>query len=107
MTTETTTQAIEHAALSTAEQMLPVLLAGIASGMQAGTPQAAVIAMIAEVVPPLIQSFGATSSQIQSLMTALAINIEANQQVINAAAAARGIPVVAPVAQDVTAAPVA
>ena len=83
----------ETAVLNTAEAMLPALLAAISSGMAASTPEAAVIAMVAEVLPPLIQSFGATSSQVQQLMSALAVQIKANQNVIDQAAEARGIPV--------------
>jgi hypothetical protein len=90
MTTETI---IEQAALTTAEQMLPVLLQAVAAGAIATTPEGAVIAMVAEIVPPLIQSFGATSGQIQQLMSALVANINAAQKGIDQAAAARGIPV--------------
>lgn len=83
----------ETAVLNTAEAMLPALLAAITSGMAATTPEAAVIAMVAEVLPPLIQSLGANSAQIQQLMSALAVQIKANQNVIDQAAEARGIPV--------------
>ncbi|MHB1266435.1 MAG: hypothetical protein ACYCY2_02390 [Acidithiobacillus ferriphilus] len=88
-----TVSAIEQTALTTAEQLLPVLLQAVAAGSTATTPMGVLIAMVAEIVPPLIQSFGATSSQIQQLMTALVVQINAGQQVIDQAAAARGIPV--------------
>ena len=88
-----TVTTIEQTALSTAEQLLPVLLQAITSGAAATTPMGVLIAMVAEIVPPLIQSFGATSSQIQQLMTALVTQINAGQQVIDQSAAARGIPV--------------
>ena len=84
---------IEQTALTTAEQLLPVLLQAITAGAAATTPMGVLIAMVAEIVPPLIQSFGANSSQIQQLMSALVVQINAGQQVIDQAAAARGIPV--------------
>ena len=84
---------IEQTALTTAEQLLPVLLQAITAGAAATTPMGVVIAMVAEIVPPLIQSFGANSSQIQQLMSALVVQINAGQHVIDQAAAARGIPV--------------
>lgn len=88
-----TVQAIEQAALTTAEQLLPVLIQGITAGAAATTPAGVLIAMVAEIVPPLIQSFGANSSQINELMSALVVQINAGQKVIDQAAAARGIPV--------------
>lgn len=83
----------EQAALSVAEQMLPVLLQAIAAGAATTTPEAAIIAMVAEIVPPLINSFGANSAQIQQLMQALVKEINAGQAVIDKDAAARGIAV--------------
>ncbi len=85
--------AIEQAGLTTAEQLLPVLISALEAGATAGAPGAALIAMAAEVIPPLIQSFGATSSQIGQLMSVLVVQINAGQQVIDHAAASRGIPV--------------
>ena len=90
MTSTATT--IEQAALTTAEQLLPVLVAALQAGATAGAPGPALIAMAAEVIPPLIQSFGANSSQINELMSALVVQINAGQKVIDQAAAARGIP---------------
>ena len=84
---------IEQVALTTAEQLLPALLSALTAGAAAGAPGPALIAMAAEVIPPLIQSFGATSSQIGQLMSVLVVQINAGQQVIDQAAAARGIPV--------------
>ena len=89
--TETVTQAIAQSAMTTAEQLLPVLLAGLSAGATAATPQAALIAMVAEIIPPLIQSFGANSGQIAQLLTSLAGQIKVGQAAIDAAAAARGI----------------
>lgn len=91
MTDPTQVQAIEQTALTTAEQLLPVLLAAISSGAAATTPQAAVIAMIAQVIPPLLQSFSANSTQIEQLMTALVTQINANQAIFDATAKARGL----------------
>ncbi len=93
MTNPTQVQTIEQTALTTAEQLLPVLLAAIASGAQAATPQAAVIAMVAQVIPPLLQSFSANSSQIEQLMTALVTQINANQSAFDATAQTRGLDV--------------
>ena len=89
--TETVAQAVASTALTTAEQLLPVVLAGISSGATAATPQGAIIAMVAEILPPLIQSFGANSGQIAQLLTALSAQIKTGQAAIDAAAAARGI----------------
>ncbi len=84
-------QAIEQTTLTTAEQLLPVLLAAISSGAAATTPQGAVIAMVAQVIPPLLQSFSANSSQVEQLMTALVTQINANQATFDATAKARGL----------------
>ena len=89
----TSTETVGQAVLTTAEQLLPVLLQALTAGAATSTPMAAVIAMAAQIIPPLIQSFGATSSQIEQLMTVLVTQIQAGQQVIDQAAAARGIPV--------------
>jgi hypothetical protein len=104
MTTDTVTETLTSAAsgatssvgqtiLITAETLLPVLVQALLAGSAATTPAGTLIALVAEVLPPLIQSFGATSSQIQELMTALVTSINKNQALIDAAAAARGIPV--------------
>lgn len=90
-TTESIGQAVAQSAVTTAEQLLPVLLAGLSAGSAAATPQGAMIAMVAEILPPLIQSFGANSGQIAQLLTALSAQIKVGQAAIDAAAAARGI----------------
>ncbi len=88
-----TTGTAEQAVLATAEQLLPVLISALTAGANAGAPGVALIAMAAEVIPPLIQSFGANSSQIRQLMSVLVVQVNAGQQVIDQAAEARGIPV--------------
>ncbi len=102
-------QAVAQTALSTAEAMMPMLLAAISAGQAAAAPQATLIAMAAQVIPPLIQSFGATSAQVQQLMNALVPEIKADQMQYDAIAKARGLvgeaPAGAPVAEPVPAAP--
>lgn len=90
---QSTVSVVASAALTTAEQLLPVIIAALEAGAGAGAPQAVLIAQVAAVIPPLIQSFGANSDQIQSLMGALVTQIQASQKTIDAAAASRGIPV--------------
>ena len=107
-TQENLGQAVAQTALSTAEAMMPMLLAAISAGQTAAAPQAALIAMAAQVIPPLIQSFGATSAQVQQLMNALVPEIKADQMQYDAIAKARGlvgeVPT-APAAEPVPAAP--
>lgn len=91
MTTESTANIVGETALTTAEQLLPVLIEAIAAGQKTATPQETIIAMAAAVIPPLVSSFGASSKQIAQLLTALVPQIEAGQAAIDAAAAARGI----------------
>lgn len=90
-TPESVGQVVAQTALATAESMMPMLLAAISAGTTAGAPQAALIAMAAQVIPPLIQSFGANSSQIQQLMNALIPEIKADQQTYDAIAKERGL----------------
>ena len=91
MTDPNQTQNVEQVALTTAEQLLPVLIQAISAGAQASTPQLAVIAMVAQVIPPLLQSFSANSAQIQQLMTALVTEITASQAGFDAIAKQRGL----------------
>lgn len=91
-----TTSSLEATALSVAEQLTPILVAGLNAAAAAGAPQAALLAMAAEVIPPMIQSFGATSGQIAQIMAPLIQNIKVGQAGIDQAAQARGIPVETP-----------
>lgn len=77
--------------LTTAEQLMPVLLAAISAGVKTTTPYGAVIAMIAEVMPPLIASFGANSSQISALQNALISEVLASQSAYDDIAKQRGL----------------
>ncbi len=87
----TTLQTVGQTALATAETLMPVLLAAISAGKLAGAPQDALIAMAAQVIPALITSFGANSSQIGQLMAAIVTEVKADQAIYDAIAAQRGL----------------
>lgn len=89
--TETIAQAVESSALTTAQQLMPILLAGLSAGASAATPQGAMIAMAAEIIPELVKSFGANSGEIKQMLSTLAGQITISQSAIDAAATARGI----------------
>lgn len=87
---------IANTALSTAQALLPVVLAGIAAGQAASSPQAATIAALAPVIVSLIQSGAAGTPELTQYMTALAGSIQTETTQIEAAAAARGVTVTQP-----------
>ena len=96
-TTDTVTLA-EQTAVATAQQLLPVILAGVSAGASAASPAAATIAALAPVIVQLIQMRGAGASELAQIMSAMTSGVSTAQAQIDAAAAARGV-------SDPTAAP--
>ncbi len=89
--------AVGNAALTTAEQLLPLVIDAISAGSAATNVQDSMIAMVATMLPTLIQSFGMQSSQLQRLLSVTYAKIQENQAAMDAVAAARGIVVPTPV----------
>lgn len=81
----------EQTAIATAQQLLPVILAGVTAGAAAASPGAATIAALAPVIVQLIQMRGAGASELASIMSAMTAGVQAAQGQIDAAAAARGV----------------
>ena len=89
--TPSTATLVEQTALATAQQLLPVILAGVAAGTAASSPQVATIAALAPILVQLIQAGGAGASELTQIITAMTANIRTTQAEIDAAAAARGV----------------
>lgn len=83
----------EQTAVQTLQTMLPVILAGVAAGQAATSPQAATIAALAPVIISLIQSGTMGAPELTQYMTALSSSIQANTAAIDAEATARGVTV--------------
>ncbi len=81
----------EQTAIATAQQLLPVILAGVSAGASAASPAAATIAALAPVIVQLIQMRGAGASELASIMSAMTSGVQTAQGQIDAAAAARGV----------------
>jgi len=89
-TTDQSTLA-EQTAIATAQQLLPVILAGVSAGAAASNPAAATIAALAPVIVQLIQMRGAGASELAQIMQAMTAGVSGAQAQIDAAAAARGV----------------
>jgi len=81
----------EQTAIATAQQLLPVILAGVSAGASASSPAAATIAALAPVIVQLIQMRGAGASELAQIMAAMTSGVQTAQAQIDAAAAARGV----------------
>ncbi|MGC8703642.1 MAG: hypothetical protein ACP5RV_12045 [Thiomonas sp.] len=81
----------EQTAIATAQQLLPVILAGVSAGASASSPAAATIAALAPVIVQLIQMRGAGAAELAQIMQAMTSGVQAAQGQIDAAAAARGV----------------
>lgn len=88
---ESTLSLAEQTAIATAQQLLPVILAGVSAGASAASPAAATIAALAPVIVQLIQMRGAGASELASIMAAMTSGVQTAQGQIDAAAAARGV----------------
>ena len=91
--TPSTATLVEQTALTTIQQLLPVILAGVAAGTAASSPQAATIAALAPILVQLIQAGGAGAGELTQIITAMTTGIQTTQAQIDAAAAARGVTV--------------
>ena len=88
---ESTATLAEQTAVATAQQLLPVILAGMSAGASAVSPIAATAAALAPVILQLINMGGAGSNELAQLMTAMMSGVQSNQAQIDAAAAAKGV----------------
>ena len=86
-----TVSLVEQTAIATAQQLIPVILAGMSAGASAVNPAAATAAALAPVIVQLIQMRGAGASELAQILSAMMAGVQANQAQIDAAAAARGI----------------
>lgn len=86
-----TVSLVEQTAIATAQQLIPVILAGMSAGASAANPAAATAAALAPVIVQLIQMRGAGASELAQILSAMMAGVQANQAQIDAAAAARGI----------------
>ncbi len=82
---------IEQTALTTAQQLLPVILAGVAAGASAASPQAATVAALAPILVQLIQTGGAGASELGQIISAMMTGIQTSSAQLDAIAAARGV----------------
>ncbi len=82
---------VEQTAIATAQQLIPVILAGMTAGASAANPAAATAAALAPVIVQLIQMRGAGSNELAQILSAMIAGVQTNQAQIDAAAAAKGI----------------
>ena len=88
---QSTLSLAEQTAVATAQQLIPVILAGMSAGAAAANPAAATAEALAPVIVQLIQMRGAGSPEIAQLLTAMMTGVKANQAQIDAAAAVAGV----------------
>lgn len=81
----------EQTAIATAQQLMPVILAGMSAGASAASPAAATAAALAPVIVQLIQMRGAGASELSQILESMMTGVQANQAQIDAAAAAKGV----------------
>ena len=86
-----TVSLVEQTAIATAQQLIPVILAGMSAGASAANPAAATAAALAPVIVQLIQMRGAGASELAQILSAMMAGVQANQAQIDAAAAAQGV----------------
>ena len=82
---------VEQTAIATAQQLLPVILAGVSAGASASNPAAATIAALAPVIVQLIQMRGAGAAELAQIMQSMTAGVSGAQAQIDAAAAARNV----------------
>lgn len=83
--------AVEKTALTTAEQLLPVILDGVQAGVGASNPYTATIAAIAPIIVELIKMRQAGASELAQVMAAMTSSVASTQAQIEDAAKARGV----------------
>lgn len=88
---QSTATLVEQTAIATAQQLIPVILAGMSAGASAANPAAATAAAVAPVIVQLIQMRGAGASELAQILSAMMGGVQANQAQIDAAAAAKGV----------------
>ena len=86
-----TVSLVEQTAIATAQQLIPVILAGMSAGASAANPAAATAAALAPVIVQLIQMRGAGASELAQILSAMMAGVQANQAQIDADAAAQGV----------------
>ena len=90
MNQETLT-AVEQTALTTAEQLLPVILAGVQAGVGASNPWVATAEAIAPIIVKLIQMQQAGAPELAQIMAAITSGVASAQAQIESAAKDRGV----------------
>lgn len=88
---QSTLSLAEQTAIATAQQLMPVILAGLSAGTASASPAAATIAALAPVIVQLIQMRGAGASELATILTAMTTGVQTSQAQIDAAAIARGV----------------
>lgn len=91
MTTQSTLTTVEQTALTTAQQLLPVILAGVQAGVGASNPWVATVEALAPVIVKLIQMQQAGAPELAQIIAAMTNAIQNDQAKIEAAATASGI----------------
>lgn len=86
-----TLSTVEQVALTTAEQLMPAILAGVQVGIGASNPYVAVAEAIAPMLVKLIQMQQAGAPELAQIMAALTSGVASAQSQIEAAAKARGV----------------
>jgi hypothetical protein len=86
-----TLNTVEQTALTTAEQLLPVILAGVQAGVGASNPWVATAEAIAPIIVKLIQMNQAGAPELAQIMAAITSGVANSQAQIEAAAKARGV----------------
>lgn len=82
---------IEQTALTTAEQLLPVIMAGVQAGVGASNPWVATAEALAPVIVKLIQMNQAGAPELAQIMAAITSGVANAQTQIEAEAKARGV----------------
>ncbi|MBD3814560.1 MAG: hypothetical protein IE917_20590, partial [Betaproteobacteria bacterium] len=76
---QSTLNTVEQTALTTAEQLLPVILAGVQAGVGASNPYVATIEAIAPVIVKLIQMQQAGAPELAQIMAAITSGVTSAQ----------------------------
>jgi len=88
---QSTLSAVEQTALTTAEQLLPAILAGVQAGVGASNPWVATAEAIAPIIVKLIQMQQAGAPELAQIMAAITSGVASAQSQIEEAAKARGV----------------
>ena len=88
---QSTLNTVEQTALTTAEQLMPVILAGVQAGVGASNPWVATAEAIAPIIVKLIQMQQAGAPELAQIMAAITSGVTDAQAKIESEAKARGV----------------